>query len=445
MMVTIWRALSAQGRRALRTAWQLSAPVRRTLRTIWPLFAPVRKALRTSRARLYLAVAIAAVVLAILFGPLLLERGETSTTVAAVSTGQPAPTQQGAALIAQLALHVHGNLLVTRAGRSVTLHGVNRDGSDFLCAEGTGIFDGPIGANSTAALLAWHINAVRIPMNEACWLGMPGVPSQYGGSAYQNAIAAYVQALTEQGIYVILDLHKSAPGNAISAHKLNPMPDADHSVAFWSQVATRFRGNGMALFDLFNEPHAVSWQCLRDGGSCAGAPYRTAGMQTLVDTVRATGARNVIMVSGLRYTNDLSQWLTYEPHDPLNNIAASWHVYTLNSVCARTACYDRILAPVAARVPLIAGEFGADQTGASCLQSAEDQVSVMLDWLDQHQANYIAFSWNVGKQRCGSLALINDYAGNPHAPNGTAYKAHLLALFAAATTPPESPPHGRVP
>lgn len=431
-----------QGARTL-----LHAPALRALRS---RLAPT---LRTSRARLYIAVTLAAIVMASLFTPLV--RAQFGAMFEPRSEQTPGSLFNVAAqtmpIRERLALHVQGNLLVTRTGQSVLLHGVNRDGSDFLCADGAGIFGGPTGLDAIAALLTWHINAVRIPLNEACWLGVGGVAPQFAGAAYQHAVAAYVQALTGQGIYVILDLHKSAPGNYADTHTLLPVPDADHSITFWREVATQYRDNGMVLFDLFNEPHSITWQCLRDGGACSGASaakigigrYAAAGMQTLVDTVRSAGARNVLLVSGLHWSNDLSQWLAYEPHDSLHNIAASWHVYTRQSPCADVACYTRELAPVAAQVPLVAGEFGADENGVSCDPQAEDAVGQMLNWFDQHQASYMAFTWNVGKPSCGSLALINDYAGDPHAPNGTLYRAHLLAL--AATPAPVSPPHGRAP
>jgi hypothetical protein len=96
----------------------------------------------------------------------------------------------------------------------------------------------------------------------------------------------------------------------------------------------RDEGNAV-IFDLFNEPYpdralpseTAAWQCwLKGGSSCtAGISYPVAGMQTLVNTVRATGASNVIMLGGLAYANDLSQWLTYRPTDPDGNLAAAWN------------------------------------------------------------------------------------------------------------------------
>ena len=46
---------------------------------------------------------------------------------------------------------------------------------------------------------------------------------------------------------------------------------------------------------------AAAWQCWLNGGSACspGISYTVAGMQTLVNTVRAAGANNVIMLGGL--------------------------------------------------------------------------------------------------------------------------------------------------
>jgi len=63
-------------------------------------------------------------------------------------------------------LHVAGNRLVNSRGRPVLLHGVNRSGTEFLCVQGHGIFDGPTDQASISAMKAWGINAVRIPLNE---------------------------------------------------------------------------------------------------------------------------------------------------------------------------------------------------------------------------------------------------------------------------------------
>src|SRR5207237_547296 len=77
------------------------------------------------------------------------------------------------------------------------LHGVNRSGTEYACVQGFGPFDGPSDDASVAAIASWHgVNAVRVPLNEDCWLGINGFPNGgYSAAQYQAAIAAYVQQL----------------------------------------------------------------------------------------------------------------------------------------------------------------------------------------------------------------------------------------------------------
>jgi endoglucanase len=70
------------------------------------------------------------------------------------------------------------------------------------------------------------------------------------------------------------------------------------------------------------------------------------------------------MVSGLTWTNDMTQWLTYEPADPDHNIVASWHSYNFNA-CSTQSCWTSQIAPVIAKVPLIAGEIGENDCAGS--------------------------------------------------------------------------------
>ena len=89
-------------------------------------------------------------------------------TTAPPTTAPPTTTPPGGSAPA---LHVSGNKLVNASGSTVTLHGVNRSGAEFACVQGTGLFDGPVDQASVAAMASWHINAVRVPLNEDCWLG----------------------------------------------------------------------------------------------------------------------------------------------------------------------------------------------------------------------------------------------------------------------------------
>ena len=347
----------------------------------------------------------------------------TTNPTPSPSTGGPAP-----------ALHVAGNHLVDPNGRVVTLHGVDRSGPEFACVQGTGIFDGPVDQTSVTAMTSWKINAVRVPLNEDCWLGTNGVASAYAGANYIAAIKSYVALLEQNGLNVVLDLHwtdgvytgNSSGCSGATAVCQKPMPDAAGAVPFWSSVAQTFKGDDAVVFDLFNEPYperatgseTSGWNCWLNGGTCPGIGYSVAGMQAMDNAVRSTGATNVVMAGGLAYANDLTQWLSYKPSDPTGNIVASWHSYNFNT-CSSSSCWSSQIAPVAAEVPLVTGELGENDCAHGYLDS-------LLPYLDSIGVSYLAWTWNTWS--CGSgPALISSYDGTPTG-FGAGYQAHLAAL-----------------
>jgi endoglucanase len=253
---------------------------------------------------------------------------------------------------------------------------VDRSGGEWSCTQGIGIWDGPVDQASITVMRSWDVNAVRVPLNEACWNGDSYVKSAYRGAAYRRAVVAYVSLLNRNGLVVILDLALTdgaytGTASACSSARATcekPMPDKAESVAFWSSVAKTFKGDDAVIFDLFNEPYpeaavgseAGGWRCWLQGGSeCTGLGYQAAGMQTLVNTVRAAGAKNVIMAAGITWATDMTQWLKYEPVDPDHNLAASWHSYNFNTCVTPTRRLNRTRRLAAAGTALSSGQAWA--------------------------------------------------------------------------------------
>jgi endoglucanase len=379
-----------------------------------------------------------------------------------------------------LSIAISGNQFVNGAGQPIRLLGVNHASFEYGCVDGFGYNDGHMDDADAAAIASWNADAVRIPLNEDCWLGINGQPNNSEdpgetlmASGYRQAVEAYVSTLNAHGIYAILDLHWTAPGTQV-AEEQQPMPDNDHSPAFWQSVAQAFKGNPAVVFDVFNEPYdptdprsgddqdpqdQVTWNCWDTGtenGPDGGAPcdtsaydangvktvrYQVAGLQTLVDRIRAAGATQPVLTGGLDFANDLSQWATHAPDDPLNQEAASFHNYT-GQTCDNVGCWNSEIAPVAANVPVVTGEFDEDDfDNPSC----EDRTPSTFDtdymsWADQHGVSYLAWGWEVlsaqeiSDQACSAYYLTSDPGGTPAAPNGTALHDHLLALPAGGIT-----------
>ena len=103
-------------------------------------------------------------------------------------------------------------------------------------------------------------------------------------------------------------------------------------------------------------------------------------MQQAVTVMRRAGYRGVISIPGIDYANDLSQWLSHMPRDPLHQLVAEAHVYGKNT-CSSIGCFNRTIAPVARRVPVIFGETGETYDGSDCGSS---HIASFMDWADAH-------------------------------------------------------------
>jgi len=331
-----------------------------------------------------------------------------------------APPLSALASAKELSIAVSGNHLVDASGQPVTLHGVDISGTEWQCLYGQAFY-GPSDNASIAAMADWHINAVRIPLNEDCWLGINGAPTDI--ETYHNEIAEYVKRLNAHGMYAILDLHWSAPGTILSHLGAGfegyfEMADESHSPAFWASIASYFKSNHALLFDLVNEPNDISWSCWRNG-CIAPRGYQTAGMQQLVDAVRATGATQPVMVAGLEDAAEAGKaWLENRPTDPGGQLVASVHVYSQASI----SHFNTNIGTVAAQFPVVAGEIGE-------MDCADEDINAFLPWADSHGISYLAWAWYVGE--CASYpSLISSYNGTP-TNFGIGYREHLLATFPA--------------
>ncbi len=257
-----------------------------------------------------------------------------------------------------------GNQLLNGSNQPVHLHGVNYSGPEFACIQGWGIFDGPSDSAMISALAAWHVNVVHMGLNEDCVLGINGVPAQYAGANYMNAIKGFVGRLHAQGLYAEVSLMWAAPG-AQRALDHPPILDQDHSPAAWTAIANAFKDDPNTFFGLQSEPHDISWACWKNGGASCSVGYAALGMQGALDAIRGSGATNVITASGIDWANNLQQWLANKPADPLNQLMAEQHVYGGNT-CYTPSCLNTYTAPVAAQVPVVFGEFGETYDASSC-------------------------------------------------------------------------------
>lgn len=418
---------------------------------------------------------------------------------------------------ARPSVRVVQNQLVDGTGRVLQLRGVNVAGFGLASVQAWAWVGNPriydnwgLQKPDWSVFATWGINTVRVPLNEASWLGLTtydpvandnggadghqhvaaGTPRRADpGGNYRREVGEAVQAATSRGLYVILDLHESgpdvslhcieaaaAPGQAtarcesttgarvpmtpfVPDYTQNPLPDADHAISFWTSVAETFKTFPNVLFDLYNEPFIEpwfspaenQWDALLKGATVpfyrtGGTPeviresWRSAGMQSLVDAVRAAGATNVVLCGGLGYAGDMGGWLSHVPRDPRGQLAASWHAYPGSSIAGDsrsrepawgTRQYGYVL-DISRSYPVVIGETGDHNAEGT---TGAPFVSVLLPWADAHGISYLGWSWNTWT--APNHVLIRNFDGTPTDGYGRYVRDHLRC--AARRTPGSVP------
>jgi hypothetical protein len=323
-------------------------------------------------------------------------------------------------------LHVEGNLLKDSNGATVVLRGVNIPSLEYY----------PPGVQLLQSLDVsindWHANVIRLPVNEDYWFGHDedSTAPNFGQDAYRALVDQVISTASAANVYVVLDLHWSDMGVWGTNNGQHDLPD-DHSTMFWQDAAARYANNPDVLFDPYNEPTQTNWQQWHDGGMItenyqgADYTYHSPGMQGLLDTIRATGATNVVVPEGEDYADDLSGITNgYALSDATGNIMYQAHLYP--GAAQTDAERDAIVSAVAAKYPLYVGEWGVDDgpnpvTGVPQPDPATF-TQRMIAWLDQHQYSWTPWQMNPGSQP----RLITDFnTYTPTSDYGVYVKAAL--------------------
>jgi endoglucanase len=373
---------------------------------------------------------------------------------AAVLTGVVASSSASPAAQGPPTIRVKGRQLVDGAGHVVQLRGVNRAAFESRCTyDDSGFNDGPVDQLSVTAMLSWKINVVRLTLNEDCWLGVNGLPLGGDAAGYRRAVLGYVSLLRRNGLYVMPVVEVFGPDQQ-QATQIDYMPDRAHMPAFWRSLASALRKDRGVIFDPvtevamadWNDPHpapAGQWRCWLKGCTIDSVydnqpRYAAAGLQTLVSTIRATGAKQPIVLGGIDYNADLSQLLTHLPADPAHQLVASTHIYDFVQGKDVASTFHDQIEPIAKRMPVIVGELGeryCDSGSAAYTKSvlatidaerAKGNVVGVLEWTWNAESGDGGWQCPTGQYGEGGPVLIRSYDGTPTVM-GQVFRAWTLA------------------
>ncbi|MEZ0385559.1 MAG: cellulase family glycosylhydrolase, partial [Verrucomicrobium sp.] len=292
------------------------------------------------------------------------------------------------------AIRAQGNRLVTvEGGKEVWLQGMNVASLEWS------VRGEQIQKSIVVGIEQWKGNVIRLPIKDDYWFGKD---VDDGGASYRAVVDQAITLAANRGAYLVLDLHRYRA------------PRKEH-LDFWKDAAARYKDHPAVIFDLINEPHGVSWEVWRDGGFVEEKRkdgdedafltpeeklhnkhgFQSPGMQAMLDAVRSTGAKNMVLVGGLDYAYELDGIVKgYGLKDESGNgIIYACHIYPWKRN------WQKMLLDAAAIHPILLGEVGADAKKMDFMphesqENAETWVPAILGLIQKHRLNWTAWCFH---------------------------------------------------
>src|SRR5262245_11052056 len=333
-------------------------------------------------------------------------------------------------------LRVVKTQLVNEKNERVRLRGMNT-----ASLEWTSDGEGHIVSTVKVAIKDWRANIIRLPLSQDRWFGK--APEQKDeGKAYRDLVKQIVDTCADNGVYIMLDLHWSDAGEWGKNIGQHFMPDKN-SLAFWKDIALVYKNHPAVIFDLYNEPHDVSWDVWLRGGTITERNRRTGmeltfqaiGMQELLDSIRATGANNLVVAGGVNWAYDMSGFLAGKllADRKGNGVIYANHAYPTKGDTVEK--WVEKMQAAGKQIPIIVGEWGTEPRGPSSAgPRAEQWVHEMLIALNQHDWDWIA--WDMHPQ--AGPRLISDWNYTPTPTFGVHVKNALAGNYPISQTPPSA-------
>jgi Cellulase (glycosyl hydrolase family 5) len=255
---------------------------------------------------------------------------------------------------------------------------------------------------------SWNMNVVRIATSDYEWRAHK--------AAYIAKLKSVVAEANQAGLYVVLSLHEDIKGGDTYGENANHLP-TPLSLTYWPLIARTFKSNPMVMFDIYNEPNLqgitakqltdADWQLWLHGGKIGSIVVH--GMQELVDAIRQTGAKQVLIVEALDNSFETIAKDSNQNFVNDSNIVYSTHIYFQDQI-RDPAGWDLATGALYKQFPMIIGEWAFEPNAGYTIRcdnlnipnDAINLVKSFLQYMQQNNISWAAFAFTL-KQ------LIQDY------------------------------------
>ncbi|HET8938316.1 MAG TPA: cellulase family glycosylhydrolase [Polyangiales bacterium] len=307
------------------------------------------------------------------------------------AAGMPAPPPLAAVGPVPMhgALHVAAGHVVDASGKPFQLRGMS-----LFWTQWTSLY-----TSDTVDQLAddWHAGLVRtaLGIEKDGYLEKP--------AENEAKVVAVVERAIARGLYVIVDWHDHHAADNQAA-----------ATEFFTRMANQYGASPNVIFEIWNEPLAVSWESVK------------AYAEPVIAAIRGAGGANLILVGTPNWSQDVDA-AAASPIKGVNDVAYVLHFYAATHT---QWLRDRASAAVKAGLPLFVSEWGTCEATGNGMVS-ESETKAWLDLLAKHQISWANWALNDKAEACSALApdaaAKGPWAAAALTPSGSLVKALLTA------------------
>jgi endoglucanase len=254
------------------------------------------------------------------------------------------------------ALRVKHGRIVNKNGVPPQLHGVSFSWSIW---QGQKFY--------TPAVVDWLTSDFKISIMRAAMAVQPDSGYLQKPEMQVKLIQNVVDEAIKDGIYVLIDWHDHHSNMHVAQSK-----------AFFAMMAKKYAGVPNVIYEIWNEPEAISWDTVKN-----------YALQ-IIPVIRKYDPNNLIIVGSSHWDQDVDI-AAADPVTGFSNIAYSFHFYA-SDPNHQQQLRDKADLAIKKGLPLLVTEWGVGEASGDG-KFDEQEVNTWMQWLTKNKLSWT--NWNI--------------------------------------------------